>query len=501
MKKVLLSGILVLLIGLVTKINAQCELGYSRWNLIGLDSASTIFNGNQSLTRFVVDIEFDIKYSDNVKVIYVHTFLEQDFKGFFDCDNPASNPAPTSTVLGTGWDQVGMSIYDLAIDNSTPRGPEGVAVPVSLKESYGPDPSVELTSARNSTNIIVTKTYSGSNNTDHFVIQNMVVYVNNYNANELNTRSIVWANDGSTNLPQCTLCPQPVSINAPSISGKNSCQNFSFTITSTNPEMRTVNCDVYIDFNKNGINDGSDLLVKTLSASFSGSQPFSSGAQSYSVNTTISDPLVIRVQGSNYGPYYGVTTYDSAVACGTLPVHFRSFTAIRNKQRKEQVQLKWETEKEQNNRGFYVQSRTADEWKNVAFITSKAADGNSNSILSYEYIDVNTIKGVTQYRLMQVDLDEKSSYSEVKAVLGKELGSTVLVYPNPSLNGTVNIIFNNQKSINEVIVSDITGRIVKYYPHVSNNNLTIEGLISGFYTIKVTDRSTSVSSVEKVVVK
>jgi hypothetical protein len=45
------------------------------------------------------------------------------------------------------------------------------------------------------------------------------------------------------------------------------------------------------------------------------------------------------------------------------------------------------------------------------------------------------------------------------------------------------------------------GKIIKSYRGITNNTLVIERLTSGFYTIKITNRNTAASSVEKVVVK
>lgn len=192
-----------------------------------------------------------------------------------------------------------------------------------------------------------------------------------------------------------------------------------------------------------------------------------------------------------------------AIANGNIvtPVHFQSFTANRNKERKEQVLLKWETANEQNNRGFNVQRKISGEWKNIAFVFSLADNGNSNTTLAYEYKDLNTTNGVSQYQIQQVDYDGKTGYSEVRSIPGLKQNGVVMIYPNPGVNGKINLLFSQQNGVKDVIVNDMNGRIVKQYRQVTDNNLTIEGLLSGFYTIKITDRSTSVTTVEKVIIK
>lgn len=179
-----------------------------------------------------------------------------------------------------------------------------------------------------------------------------------------------------------------------------------------------------------------------------------------------------------------------------LPVKFANFTATRSKSN---VSIKWETSQEINNLGFTVQRNVRGSWENVAFVNSQAIDGNSNSPLSYSFSDLNTTKGVTQYRIMQVDLDGKSKYSDIRSVKGEAMSGKTLVYPNPSLNGNVNVVFDDQQPKN-VVISDMNGRVIRKY-NSAVNNLSVDNLDNGVYSIQVIDLSTSAVSVEKVVVK
>jgi hypothetical protein len=74
------------------------------------------------------------------------------------------------------------------------------------------------------------------------------------------------------------------------------------------------------------------------------------------------------------------------------------------------------------------------------------------------------------------------------------------VYPNPSADGKVNVVFEDN-TVRDIQVNDMQGKVIKSYKGITNNILVIEKLTSGFYTIKITNRNTAASSVEKVVVK
>jgi len=212
-----------------------------------------------------------------------------------------------------------------------------------------------------------------------------------------------------------------------------------------------------------------------------------------------------NLQGAGHKFTFVITAMINGqpVNCGTenipLPVHFSSFTATRSNS--SSVSITWTTASEQNSKGFYVQKNVNGEWKNVAFVFSQAANGTSTSALSYSYADANTEKGITQYRVQQVDLDGRVGYTDIRAIRGDGNLAKIVLYPNPSTDGKVNVVFEDNTAIRDITVNDMQGKIVRSFKGITNNILVIEKLTSGFYTIKVTNRITNASSVHKVVIK
>jgi len=165
------------------------------------------------------------------------------------------------------------------------------------------------------------------------------------------------------------------------------------------------------------------------------------------------------------------------------------------------VSINWTTAQEDNSKGFNVQKYVNGEWKTIAFVFSQSVNGTSTSPLSYSYTDQNSEKGVTQYRIQQVDLDGKFALSDIRAIRGDGSLSKIVVYPNPSSDGKVNVVFEDNLGVRDVQVSDMQGKVIKSFKGITNNILVIERLTTGFYTIKVTNRTTAASSVQKVVIK
>lgn len=229
----------------------------------------------------------------------------------------------------------------------------------------------------------------------------------------------------------------------------------------------------------------------------------------FSSSLSSADIAILGNSGENFNYWVEAVTVPSSgfstvayikndvAGCIPLPVVFKSFSAVRNHS---SVLLKWETASEINNSGFAVERNINGSWQQIAWVPTQAQGGNSSTDLAYTYNDQNTAKGVSQYRIRQVDMDDKSKFSETRIVRGEgQLGKT-LVYPNPSNDGKVNIVFEDASSSRDVSVADMSGRVVKQFRGITNNNISIENLNPGMYTVRITVPETGEQVVQKVVV-
>ena len=138
-------------------------------------------------------------------------------------------------------------------------------------------------------------------------------------------------------------------------------------------------------------------------------------------------------------------------------------------------------------------------WQAIEFIPSQSVDGNSSSELSYHYSDANDARGVTQYRLKQIDLDNKIEYSAIRAVHGMGQSGRTLIIPNPAYGGQLNVLFENAAT-RDLQLTDMAGRLVRQWKNYSDNSLQISNLSSGSYQLRITDRETKTWSIEKIMV-
>lgn len=180
----------------------------------------------------------------------------------------------------------------------------------------------------------------------------------------------------------------------------------------------------------------------------------------------------------------------------TLPVALTSFTASRSK---EKVILQWETAIEISSQGFAIEKKYADDWQQVAFVNSQAAGGNSNGKLNYQYNDRNTNKGITQYRIRTEDMNGDHHYSEVRAVKGDEQDTRTSIFPTPSNDGKVTVLFGSNETRN-ISLLDISGKVVQNWNGYSPNTLIISDLKQGIYLLCYANRSGGKRLMERIIV-
>ena len=201
----------------------------------------------------------------------------------------------------------------------------------------------------------------------------------------------------------------------------------------------------------------------------------------------------------------GLNIDDVRVGEGTpMPVTLSSF----NGERAGKInRLTWTTATESNNKGFELE-RSADGriFNAIAFVKTKAENGNSTAALSYLYHDERPLAGGNYYRLKQVDNDGRSTYSSVVYLKGDKADAVqfTILYPNPAKDVlTIGVAAPASEKV-VLLVTDITGKVVLQQAAqlVAGDNqvsVQINRLASGTYLLKAVCANGCQSAVEKFV--
>lgn len=487
MKRFVLSLCVLCAMAATNHLLAQCAIKNSSFNIQNTQSAG----GGCQVT---FDFAFEFNNNGGNKIVVIQAWKQGNYPNYWQCANGSSkiNKGPNKTDLEAGG---AAPFLNIAFDMSTS--------PATILTTYGPDNSVPL-----QTGYAVMADPATRDAQGYFTVTvtGMTVTVPNQSCGgAITILSDVWSSQSNLNSPwsaHCVVCGNNFAFNYPLVEARivdcNLPRQYEVSINNINTNQTIVSTwKTYINNGPLTLGD-EDVLVdqQTTGVTIAPQTPYTSPTRTW----TGSD----APPGSNATLLVEVTTQglantqlaDAFNPCSPLPVAMRTFTALRSK---EKVQLKWETAAEQNNRGFYVQRNVKGVWENRAFVFSAADDGNSSDLLAYAFNDVNTEKGVSQYRIQQVDLDGRATYSVIRAVRGEGQATKAVVYPNPSGDGRVNVVFDTQGA-KSVTVSDLSGRVVRRYPSAVNS-LQIEGLESGLYSIQITDLSSRASAVEKVIIK
>ncbi len=293
-------------------------------------------------------------------------------------------------------------------------------------------------------------------------------------------------------------------VNAQSSCPVVDASSFHFVTNQNNPNQKKISFNFYNPTNGNKsivaivkvnnnivINDiidasGYKNQVRTYTSSFFTAQDLA--------NVTVE----VTPHSSGNGGGSACSGTLRSIGGAPLPVTFGSFTATRNHST---VSLKWETMVESNNTGFSIEryDNATDSWGSVAFVPSLSSNGNSSIKLTYQYTDNNDSHNITEYRIKQTDFDGKSTYTEVRAVQGADQIAKTTVFPNPSSNGKVTVVYPDA-TVRNIVLFDMTGRAVKEWKSFSSNTLQIDNLPSGMYNLRSAGLQSTDASTERIII-
>ena len=508
MKKILLSLMLIAALASMNTATAQCDLKIA--NAVVTKTAGPTAVGPDC--QYTFDASFDIITNSGFKYLYFHSWRTTDYVSSFDCTRPnAAQDPPTNTTLGTAVNTAGASFLDLGFINlnsltitSTPQD-----VTANIATSYQNDPSVILTRPSNSPGINAMVYRKGTSDTLHFNITNITVVLAGACA-PFSVTTDIWGSNSNSGTPkaQCFICGISQTISNPTVSLTKDClvSPFTYTLgltTGAGPTLHVV-YKLYADMNFDNAKQpgGADPLIFTSASitlapsSVTTIGPLSLPHPFCCVDDWAQAGIYVEVEIQEFSNSVGSPIVT--IACAPLPVKLKSFNANRNRSN---VDLKWETEVEINNKGFYLERKLSNGgWQDITFVASKATNGNSTAPIVYDFSDFNNTKGVSQYRLRQMDIDGKLSYSQVRAVRGEGQKSNTIIYPNPSGDGKVTVVFEDGNSIRDVSLMDVNGKTLKQWKGVTNNNIQIDNLNAGFYTVRIVNTETGEQVVEKFIV-
>jgi hypothetical protein len=149
--------------------------------------------------------------------------------------------------------------------------------------------------------------------------------------------------------------------------------------------------------------------------------------------------------------------------------------------------LQWKTASEYDLSRFELQRST--DGRNFIFVENIAAT-NTTTAHNYAYTDRTPINGTVYYRLKQVDINGRVTYSAIISLTKDQQETTLTVYPNPFKANPVLSMRMPQADELVFTVFDNAGRTVKQWQQVVAAGafvitIPMDGFAPGIYGLQV----------------
>ena len=493
MKKTFIALLVNALLLNTPKLFAQCAITDIVTNI--RQSVPDPNNSGNCLVTF--DMQFNIDANNGFKITILQAWPEQDYPGFWKNSCMPSNNAPRKIDLQKN------SIGPLPFINLAYESNGNVFTPLSsyVDASVPLNTGYTVTAGQPLLGFIPVK------------ISNITVSLPG-GCRGVTIRADIWGTQGSPTSqwkPHCVSCNNAHAFNYPRVQGIQECQLIDNTVqrayrlsvnNSNTDQAVTINgFSVYRDDNNSGsleltsdVRVGFDQKQRVLLPN----QGFSTDPVTYAGNSGTTRDQKLFIVLDIEGVMNDVFTECAQVSCGNLPVRLKSFQV---QQKNGRTKLYWQTASEQDNKGFEVQRRTENaDFEAVRFVTTKAMNGNSNVLLQYEYEDLMLPKaGVVYYRLKQIDLDGKASFSDTRSVQ-HAFSAAVKVFPNPS-RGNITIQVPAVIGKYDLVLSDQYGNRLRQWLNESRSVFGINNLKQGIYLVTVHSHALASRFTQRIIVQ
>ena len=188
-----------------------------------------------------------------------------------------------------------------------------------------------------------------------------------------------------------------------------------------------------------------------------------------------------------------------------LPVEFSYVNARR--QDCENVDVIWQTQTEINSKGFFIERSvgSVDRFEDMGFVESK---GDSNKEQTYTFEDnINDLSGNSNlyYRIKQVDIDGRVSFSEMVVIRldCEDQAVRFNVRPNPAFNDLYVDVDGSLDVASKIVVLNSLSQTIATLPINKTDSRTLVDVTkytAGMYYIKILNNNNEVIFTEKIIV-
>lgn len=464
---------------------AQCSFVSPTVDIISVTPTST---GDMCTITF--NLGFDINVNSGNKIIFVHLWEEANYPNpmlNYGCNQCQPHAADLQNTVAN------FSIDDFS---TTPQ----------LKPTYGPDPTVA--NVFYSAPITVQRTTSAVPGATRFYINNISLVIDNA-CQDYVFKGDAWAsNSNNTNSSvQCAMQGIIIGGADPAVTGQIYCANkppyrrYEFSISTTSTDAQ-VYYDVYLDNGDKIFQPSQDILIKAVgmneAISITPGSPYNSGVLTFPVayQQAAYDNRVLFIQVAKAGAsYLALETLDPA-NCAVLAIKLTDFKGTRLNNN--EVEISWTAiETSKNDKYQLEKSINGKDWVTLKEFPA-TYDNGSKAV--YSFIDNNISTTPTLYRIAMHEASGKFYYSPTINIPGNNKAIAYIISPNPSFNNSINIRLSSKEEKVNILITDISGRVLRKLIRLNSGTYMVSNLPSGIYLVKLFSDNESFNVTEKVVI-
>jgi len=224
-------------------------------------------------------------------------------------------------------------------------------------------------------------------------------------------------------------------------------------------------------------------------------RPFANNAAVWDVQyTTPNNPAqfsdIIFYYSGNSVDETGGTANDVAYFSSNLIVLPVEWVTVEVEDKRGDSYITWSTANELNTSHFEIERST--NGKTFDKIGEVLGQGISSDLVEYEFIDYKSAKGVTYYRIKQVDLDGRHEYSKIISISREIDDSVVRLYPTQVVS---DFYVESSAEVN-VVIYDAVGNMVRKV----NNATTVDisSQLAGMYYVSILNSDGSLIETKKI---
>ena len=185
-----------------------------------------------------------------------------------------------------------------------------------------------------------------------------------------------------------------------------------------------------------------------------------------------------------------------------VPVRFTTISAARNSDKT--VTVKWNTENEINMQQYKIEQ--SNDGVRFTEIGGQQPTANNGGSAGYSFIDAHATSATNYYRIKGISLNGQIQYTAIVKVGPLTATASTDIYPNPVINGEINLRLVNQPKGNyKLKITDKIGRVLHTETLQVNSDNMVRTIhpgtkpAAGSYQLSLADESGKISTIPFII--